>query len=351
MRCRTLLESVCLACTGLALAACVQDRVYPGYYGEPERDAQAITGAPRSGSPAPGGTGVHIAGAGSGPTANAGAASVDGTGGASGSAGAKPAASAGSASVRDAPIEDACDLSGRWLVTLHLVTDAIGQQQTVHSYLYYEIEKQSEGFAITKGLHCGDEAVAEGLFAVEADFRKAWPSAIARVSYVGRKVSSTPSGVGCRVTFAKWYTVRGASYPHYTDPAIPLPTVDQPANGTTPGWEDWDEDGQPGITGFISGTVTGQVFVAPRIWNELAGTVPDTGDRFELPVEWNQEYNMLGYDGTELLASDAVRAADPRLHFAELARLAPDRVTGDDLAICSAVVELAPTLTPRAAGL
>jgi hypothetical protein len=318
----------------LALAACVQDQVYPGYYGEPARDEQAMGGAPRSGSPAPGGTGVHVAGTGGEPTANAGAASVGGTGG-----------------VPDAPIADACDLSGRWLVTLHLVTDAIGQQQTVHSYLYYEIEKQAEGFSITKGLHCGDDAVAEGLFAVKADFRKAWPSAIPRVSYAGRPVSSTPAGGGCQVTFAKWYTVRGASYPHYIDPAIPLPTIDQPASGTTPGWEDWDEDGRPGITGLISGTVTGKVFVAPRIWNELAGTVPETGDRFELPVAWNQEYNMLGYDGTELLASDAVRAADPRLHFAELARLAPDRVTGDDLAICSAVVELAPTLTPRAAGL
>src|SRR5688500_18862173 len=134
MTCRTPLESVGLACTCLALAACMQDRVYPGYYGEPERDAQAITGAPPSGSLAPGGTGVHVAGAGSEPTANAGAASVAGTGGASGSAGAEPAASAGTGGVPDAPIADACDLSGRWLVTLHLVTDAIGQQQTVHSY-------------------------------------------------------------------------------------------------------------------------------------------------------------------------------------------------------------------------
>ena len=119
----------------------------------------------------------------------------------------------------------------------------------------------------------------------------------------------------------------------------------------SPGWEDWDGDGQPGITGFISGTVTGKIFVAPRLWTELSGSVAETGERFELSLAWDQEYNMLSYDGSPLLASEAVRAADPKLHFAELARLSPTQATGDDLSICRAIVELAPTLTPRASAI
>jgi hypothetical protein len=47
----------------------------------------------------------------------------------------------------------------------------------------------------------------------------------------------------------------------------------------------------------------------------------------------------------------AVRAADASLHFAQLARLKDGQATGDDAAICNALVELGPTLTPEAAGM
>jgi hypothetical protein len=66
---------------------------------------------------------------------------------------------------------------------------------------------------------------------------------------------------------------------------------------------------------------------------------------------WNQEKNVMAFDGSPLLASEAVRAANPDLHFAQYARLAPDQATGDDLATCAAVRELASTLTPEASGI
>jgi hypothetical protein len=59
----------------------------------------------------------------------------------------------------------------------------------------------------------------------------------------------------------------------------------------------------------------------------------------------------MAFDGSPLLASEAVRAANPDLHYAEYARLGPEQATGDDQAICAAVRELAPTLTPMAAGI
>jgi hypothetical protein len=37
------------------------------------------------------------------------------------------------------------------------------------------------------------------------------------------------------------------------------------ASRSTPGWEDWDSDGNPGISGSIPGAVTGKIFVASRV--------------------------------------------------------------------------------------
>jgi hypothetical protein len=350
MRHATRLLSACLV--GLSSGGCVEDRVYAGYYGEPESKEQAIMGDPPS-TLGSGGASPPRAAGGEGGTSGGVAAPVAGmlagepTGGVAGAA----MVQGGMAAAMPEPSDGACDLTGRWLATVHTATDALGQIQTIHTYVYYEIERQGDGYAITKGLQCGGDGVAEGLFAVNADFSRSWAGTRSRVSYAGRPVSSTQTASGCDVRFGKWYVVQGATYPHYTDPNIPMPTLEQPASGGMPGWEDWDEDGQPGITGYISGIVTGKVFVAPRVWTELGGVVASTADLMKLPVKWDQQYNMLSYDGTELLTSEAVRAADPSLHFAELARLTDSQAVGDDAAICAAVIDLAKTLTPTAAGL
>jgi hypothetical protein len=68
-------------------------------------------------------------------------------------------------------------------------------------------------------------------------------------------------------------------------------------------------------------------------------------------VQWDQEANVMSYDGSPLLLSDAARASDANLHFAEFVRLAAGQAEGDDNAICKSLVALAPTLTPVAAGM
>jgi hypothetical protein len=357
---RNAIRLACLCLLGLGIVGCAEDTVYPGFYGQPATSEQSIkggaSGAASSGGSAVAGSAAPLSGAGGIGGGSSGSTDAPPIAGASGMASAGVGGAAGM--ITDAggpapsePTGGACDLSGRWLATLHYVTDAIGQLQTVHTYVYYEIAATDGGFAITKGLHCGDDVIAEGLFAVEGDFSSSAAASTQRLSYVGRPVSSTASGGGCDVHFGKWYIVVGASYPHYTDPTLTLPTIDQPASGTTPGWEDWDQDGNPGVSIRLTGIIAGKVFVASRSWSEAQGSVSQLGDRFQIPLQWNQEKNVIGYEGSELLASDAVRAADPSLHFVELARLAPEQATGDDLAICRAVVELAPRLTPTASAL
>jgi len=353
MRPTARLVTLCLVC--ISAAACQQDSVQPSLMGPQAGAGGSVVGpitgdagrAGSSGGAMSAGSGVAGTSAG---TAGGIEAGSGGTGGMVATAGAGGDGGSGGTGGMPSPGGGACDVSGRWLSTVHAVTDAIGQLQTTHFFIYYEIERQGDGYAITKGLHCGDDAKAVGDFAVSVDFVDSWPEERKRISYAGRSVSSTQAAGGCDVRFGRAYTVRGATVAHYQNPANPMPTAAQQANGTMPGWEDWDGDGQPGITGYLTGTVTGKVFVAPRHWTELSGTVPDTMTSFRLPLLWEQEPNVMAYDPPEdfLLGSTSSRAGDPSLHFGEFARLADGQATGDDNAICDAVIELVPTLTPAA---
>lgn len=354
----------------LVVSACQfeHDAVEAGYYGSTQAGAGGKA-ATTSASAAPTSHGGPSNGSGSGPTsqtqpgsAGRGSAPMMGqtagvgmissptsTGGSgattsAGQAVSPPMAAAGGGATA-AP--GACDMTGRWVSTTHLATDALGQIQFAHSFIYYEISQQGDKFTVTKGILCGDDAIGVGSFAVTVDFKPAWPSERMKVGYTGRTGTSMIAAGGCMVTFDKWYTVRGATNPYYLDPSTTLPTADDKATDTMPGWEDWDNDGNPGITGVLSGIVTGKIFVAPRQWTQPSGTVPDISKSFVLPTTWDQQQNVMAYDGSDLLGSEADRAADMTLHFTEFARLSDGQATGDDTAICNSVVDLVPTLTPK----
>jgi hypothetical protein len=145
--------------------------------------------------------------------------------------------------------------------------------------------------------------------------------------------------------------VYGATLPYYLDPATTLPTAEEPAAGGQPGWEDWDGDGNPGITGLCSGTVSGKIFGASREWSSLSGSVPDVRSVFKVATSWDQEPNVMSFDGSPFLGSSAVRAADASLHFVQFARLSESQAVGDDAAVCKSIAALAPVLTPEAAGM
>jgi hypothetical protein len=211
--------------------------------------------------------------------------------------------------------------------------------------------QQAEAFTISKGLLCGDDAAGDGGLSVNVDFRASWAMTASKVSFAGRKGTSTPAAAGCQIELEPWYEVKGASVPYYLDPDVALPTADQAASGAAPGWEDWDNDGNPGITGTLTGAITGKIFIAPRKWTSVSG-VADITSTFTLPLQWNVEPNVMSYDGTPLLASEAAKAADSKLHFVQFARVTPEQVpSSDDAQICKSIVELAPLLTPQATGM
>jgi hypothetical protein len=243
-----------------------------------------------------------------------------------------------------------CNMTGRWIATYHLVADALGEPQYTHYYHYFEIEQQGDALTVTKGLLCDSDSIGVGAFAATTSFAGAREFIAERVNFAGLQGSSVAGPGGCKIDIGEWYTVVGATNPYYLDPSTALPSAEEMASGDTPGWEDWDGDGNPGVTGQVSGIVTGKIFAAPRMRTSHSGVAADINAAFKLTSDWKGEQNVMAYDGTPLLGSESARAADPTLHFAELARLADDQATGDNKAICSSILELAPVLTPVGAG-
>ena len=245
-----------------------------------------------------------------------------------------------------------CDLTGRWLMSVHKVTDGLGVLQTTHEYHYIEIARRGADFEIARSLFCHMDTIGDGAFAVEVSWSAALPAILARAKQDGRKITSREHANGCSVGFERRINVLAATVPYYLDPNTTLPNADEMASHGKPGWEDWDGDGNPGLTGVTSGTIVGRIFVAPREWSELGGTVPSVSSRFRLALKWDQEANVMSFDGSPLLGSQVVRAADATLHFVELARLSVDQAQGsDDSVVCASLLPLVPTLTPEAAGM
>ena len=344
---------------GVAACDYTQDTVAPSCYSEMAQAGRSSVSTAATASPPPASTSRPAAPSG-GQSSTGGAPAPSTTPTSSSSTLPSTTATAGSSSQTPATTGTTapstgsgggCDLTGRWLQTIHKVTDGLGNLQTSHNYFYYEIEQQGDALSVKRSLLCGTQTVGGGSFAVTVDFSGAQAGVMKNVSHDGRKGSSVKAANGCKVSLDKQYMVFGATLPHYLDPQTTLPSAEEKAAGSTPGWEDWDNDGNPGITGVCSGTVTGKIFTAPREWVTLSGTVPDVGSVFKLSMTWDQEPNVMSFDGSPFLGATAVRAADASLHFAQFARLKSDQATGDDAAICKSVVALAPLLTPEAAGM
>jgi hypothetical protein len=167
----------------------------------------------------------------------------------------------------------------------------------------------------------------------------------------GRTGTSVATSSGCSVSFEKYYEVIGASVPYYLQNlSVAMPTASQEATATSPGWQDWDDDGNPGITMNVTGLTTGQIYVSLRTYTQWSGAIAAGSNNFTLADDWDSDTDLLGYDGSSLLTSTASASKDndASLHFATFARLSASQATGDDTAVCTAIRSLAPMLAPEA---
>lgn len=249
------------------------------------------------------------------------------------------------------PQDPACDLNGRWLVAQRVLATAAGQSQASHNWFYYEIHHAGAGFVVTKGLHCGYEVVKKSALGASVDSSAAWPAFLQRNSSTGRKGTFVAEGALCRLKLDREYTVRGATVAFYANPANKMPDRTQPATTTTPGWEDWDQDGKPGISLKVSSAlISGTLYTCQRDWTVYDGTTPASAAKMKVAIMYDGEQVALGRaDGSSpLLEVTSAPSSDPSEHYAWFQRLGPGQAAGTDAEICAAVRTLKDTLVPEA---
>jgi hypothetical protein len=247
-----------------------------------------------------------------------------------------------------------CNLSGRWFINERLCTDLLSAIQVTNQWWYVEIAQTGDQLTFDVATACGDTlAGAKGSLPAGGDDQDAWPTFMKKLSYGGRKGTVTETVDGCDVHVEKDYWVRGATPEAYKDPSVALPKLPNRANGSTPGWEDWEQDGKPGFTINLSGLASGAIYLSARTWTEYMGTIPKAASTFVLGGDWGQEREVLGSSNPDPLGilqttpANAGQAAYlPRI---EWAKLSDEQAAGDDQARCERLRAAAATLTPNAA--
>ena len=245
------------------------------------------------------------------------------------------------------PLDAECDLRGRWLVSQRYVAEAVSEKQGSHSWFYLEVRHEGAVVTLQKGLHCGYNVTPITALGGKVDCAAAWPSFLAKNTSAGRRGTFVKNGSVCHIKLDAEFTPRGVTLPYYLDPARPLPTASQPAQSGAPGWEDWDGDGNPGVTLNVSGLATGKIYSAQRERTVYEGDVALAAAKFKVPISVGFENVVLGRMGPVLLESPSSVSADPSQHYAWFARLADDQALGSDAERCLAVRALKAQLVPE----
>jgi hypothetical protein len=244
-----------------------------------------------------------------------------------------------------------CDLGGRWLVVQRVLATAIGQQQAAHTWYYFEIQQQGAEVTVTRGLHCGFDVIKKTSLAASVDSSAAWPALLQRNSSSGRRGRFVAEGGGCRLTLDREYVVRGATLPFYLDPARPLPDRMAMGGAGMPGWEDWDGDGNPGISLKVSSSLaSGTLYTCQRDWTIYDGATAAGANKLKVSIRYGGEQVALGRSAgaAQAIESGSSPASDPAQHYAWFHRLGPAEARGSDAEICASVRTLKDTLLPEA---
>jgi hypothetical protein len=271
-------------------------------------------------------------------------------------------------------------MTGHWIAVTHSVANALNFKETDSVYFYFDLTQTGTTVKVNHGLHCALTVLKDPKNALgggaSVSFPSAGPALIARqdegVAYgsqPARTGSMTMTASGCQFHMNKYYTVRGATLAYFDDPSKTMSTTMPAASGcganfancTTPGSEDWDNDGNPGITLSVAGTANGNIYAAQRDFTEFTGTVPLGASRFEVGLldasgkpASNPEQYALGYGGgcTDICSMGAANDACPASgcaseFFVDFVRLdSPPGSSNTD--ICAYVLKNAPSLAPRA---
>jgi hypothetical protein len=311
--------------------------------------AAGTTGSGGGGAAGAAGTGTGgAAGTGTGGSSGVGGGGQAGAGGSSG-AGGSGAPDAGSDAPR--PRDPECDLNGRWLLAQrNLIALPLGECQAVHTWFYYEMRHNGEGFTVTKGLHCGYQAVKKSLNSANVSNPAMWPAMLEKMTSTGRTGTFVKQTDRCQMTLPIEYVIRGATVAHYRDPATTLPAMGSPAagpGGMPPGWEDWDNDTNPGFSLNINSPLAkGTLYLATRDSNAINDTAPVSSALFKVPMSITSTQSVLGTapGSNPLITQGGTPFANPASHFTYFMKLQDGQAVGTDTQICEQVRTLKDSL-------
>lgn len=262
------------------------------------------------------------------------------------------------------PAASGCDLTGKWIATQRTLQEALGGMivQSGHSWMYLEFEQHDSQAVVKKALQCGEEVKdrsVTGLGTQVTSTQALWDGLTLRNKVLDGKASygAAPGSEQCQLQVDRFAVVRGATFSYFSAVgasgfAYPIDDAMQPAEGSTPGSEDWDNDGNPGVTYHVSGIANGDIYMTQRDLVEYKGTTDKRSDKFRLLVTRLHEQRVLGQNPATLPSADVTPSADPEEHFIWFVRVdgLPQwdlAANADDLAICGKMRTLKDALIPE----
>jgi hypothetical protein len=311
------------------------------------------TGGTSGAGGATGGTGgVGTGGAGGG---GAGGTSIDGGSGTAGMSGAGGSGTMDAGPDGPTPHDPECNLNGRWLLAQrNLLSLPLGECQATHTWYYYEIRHDGEGFTVTKGLHCGYESVKKSSQSANVSNPAMWPAMLANMSSTGRTGTFVKQADKCHLTLPIEYVIRGATVSYYQNPANMLPAMGSAAagpGGTPPGWEDWDNDSNPGFSLNINSPLAkGTLYLCTRDTNAVDNTTDLSSSLFKVLMTFTTTQSTLGTaaGSSPLITQGGTPYANTASHFTYFMKLQDGQAVGTDTQICEQVRTLKDSLPGEA---
>jgi hypothetical protein len=203
---------------------------------------------------------------------------------------------------------------------------------------------------VTKGLHCGYEAVKKSNQSANVVNMDMWPAMLANMSSTGRTGTFVKQTDKCHLTLPIEYVIRGATVSYYRDPATTLPAMGSAAagpGGMPPGWEDWDNDTNPGFSLNINSPLAkGTLYLATRDTNAIDNTTVTSAAVFKVLMTFTTTQSVLGTaaGSSPLITQGGTPYDNVDSHFTYFSKLQDGQAVGTDTQICEQVRTLKDSL-------
>jgi hypothetical protein len=244
----------------------------------------------------------------------------------------------GDGSLVGAQASPMCNLSGKWISAQRTLSVANYDQslqnyqlaQQVRSWAYWEFAQTGAQVAIKKGLQCGSETNIVPRLPLYPETpmsgsEKLFDGITRNNSMQGRTAvySGQSTATTCQLSIAKGAMVEGATFFYFKDFNHSLEEAITPAQGTSPGWEDWDEDGNPGVTYSVSGIAAGDLYIVRRELAEYRGTTVINAQKFKLDVGFQRQEVVVSTNPIKLEWPQFTPSSDQKEQFIWFARVDP----------------------------